>query len=166
MSDLLAKLKAGRAAIGRVTLGKDDGAVTFGLRLLLESDYFQAGIDANAALKAKSIAFDVESAELFESEKAAQLMARFLVDPDTGERVCKDAATVREAFTREEHGFLAQAYLDHERQFSPSERTLSTAEMTALIDDVKKSRQTMCLNNLSSLTLKKLVQFLACPPAN
>ncbi len=166
MSDLLARLKAGRSSIGRVTLGAGDSAVVLGLRLLLESDYFQAGMDANAALKAKGLTFDVESAELFESEKAAQLMARFLVDPDTSDRICKDATAVREAFTREEHGFIAQAYLEHEKKFSPSERTLSNNDMTKLIDEVKKTQLTTCLNNLSSLMLKKLALFLACPPAN
>jgi len=161
MSDLLERLKAGRAALGSVTVN----GVAFGLRLLTEQDYFEAGLTVDAAMKAKSIALDVGTADLFEAEKAAQLTCRFLVDPADGSPVCADAEAARAAFTRGENEVVVNAYLEFEKAHSPSGRTLTDAEFGALFEEVKKNPGTPRLNDSSSDTLKRLITYLVNPPA-
>ncbi len=160
MSDLLERLKAGRAAIHPVTINQ----VKLGLRLLTEQDYFEAGLAADAAMKAKGIGLDIGTAELFEAEKSAQLACRFLVDPTSGQTVVSDSEELRSALTRGENEALINAYLEYEKEHSPSGRTLSDEEFNALFEEVKKNPGTARLNDSSSATLKRLITSLANPP--
>jgi hypothetical protein len=162
MSDLLEKLKAGRAAIRRVPIG----AVVLGLRVLTEQDYQAAHLAAVEALRVAGLELDMASAELFESEKASHLLALALVDPDTGAAITSSAKAVRESLSREEQAYVIEEYMAHEKQFAPSPRTLSDAEFAELLEEVKKSPQTPRLNASSSATLKKLIATLAAPLAS
>lgn len=161
MSDLLSRLKAGRSAIASVKIGE----VEFGLRVLTEQDYLEAGFATEAAMKAADMALSVSTADLFEDEKASQLLARALVDPSTNKRAAVSAKALREALTRGDRSYLAECYLEHEKQFSPSERSLSDKEFAGLIEEVKKNPETPRLNDLNFATLKRLITALVSPPA-
>jgi hypothetical protein len=160
MSDLLAKLKAGRAVTKTFPLGE----LTLVLRLLVESDYQAAGWAANDLLAQHDTELTTANADLFESEKFTQLMLRFLVDPATGKPLFSSADEVRNTLSREERNAVGAAYYDFEREYSPSERTMSEAEFGRLLDDVKKKPDPLALNGLSGALLKKLVLSLATPP--
>ncbi|MEW9901015.1 hypothetical protein ABWL39_20540 [Chitinivorax sp. PXF-14] len=162
MSDLLSRLKAGRAAIGSVTV---DG-VAFGLRLLSEQDYLAAQIATEVAMREAGLELSISTAEAYEAEKSSQLLARALVDPVTAVPVAANAQALREAVGREQLSAMVNAYLAHEKVYSPSARTLSNDELTALVDEVKKSPETT-LSSVSSIdTLKRLITILASPPAS
>lgn len=161
MSDLLSRLKAGRSAITSVKVSE----VEFGLRVLTEQDYLEAGFATETAMKAANIELSVSTADLFEDEKASQLLVRALIDPSTNKPAAASAKTLREALTRSDRSFLAERYLEHEKQFSPSERSLSEAEFSELIAEVKKNPTTLLLNDSSSDTLKRLITSLVSPPA-
>lgn len=162
MSDLLSRLKAGRDFTKTFPLGE----LTLGLRLLVESDYQAAGWAANALLVQHDTELTTANADLFESEKATQLMLRFLIDPATGKPLFSSAEEVRSTLSREERNAVGAAYYDFEREYSPSERTMSEAEFGRLLDDVKKKRDPLALNGLSGALLKRLVLSLATPPSN
>lgn len=161
MNDLLSRLKAGRSAIASVKIGE----VEFGLRVLTEQDYLSAGIAANTEMKLLGIELTVATADLFEDEKASQLLQRALVDPASGSPVASSARTLREALTRSERGYLVDAYLEHEKTFSPSERTMSALGFAELLEEVKKNPATTRLNDLSSDMLRKLIASLGAPPS-
>jgi hypothetical protein len=162
MSGLLARLKAGRAAVGQVTV---DG-VTFGLRLLTEQDYLAAQIATEAAMREAGMELSVSTAEAFEAEKSSQLLVRALIDPANSQPVAETAQALREATYRDQQASLVNAYLAHEKTFSPSERTLTDDELSALLEEVKKNPETM-LSSVSNIdTLKRLITVLVSPPAN
>lgn len=162
MSDLLDRLKAGKSAIGKVTLN----GVQFGLRILSEQDYLEAGIALETAMKEAGVEFSTSSVELFEMEKSGQLLLRFLVDPASGKAVAEDAESLRKALSREEVAHLIEKYLEHERTVSPSERNMPEDELLKLFEAVKKTPETPLLNGLSSVTLRRLITILASPPTS
>lgn len=162
MSDLLSKLKAGRSVIKPFPLG----ALTLGLRLLVETDYDAAGWAANDLLAKHDAELSPANADLFESEKMTQLLLRFLVDPNTGKPVFTTADEVRDTLTREERIAIADAYFDFEREYSPSERTMSEGEFAQLLDQVKKKPEQHALTGLSGALLRRLVLSLAAPPTS
>jgi uncharacterized alpha-E superfamily protein len=162
MSDLLSKLKAGRAATKTFPLGE----VRLGLRLLVESDYQQAGWAANDMLAEHEAELSPANADLFESEKATQLILRFVVDPATGKSVFPTADEVRDTLSREERNAIVDAYYDFEREHSPSERTMSEADFARLLEDVKKKPDPHVLKDLSGALLKRLVLSLVSPPTS
>jgi len=162
MSGLLARLKAGRAAVGQVTV---DG-ITFGLRLLTEQDYLAAQIATEAAMKEAGLELSVSTAEAFEAEKSSQLLVRALIDPETNTPVAETALALRSATYRDQQASLISAYLAHEKSYSPSERTLSDAELSELVEEVKKNPGMTSSSDLSTDTLKRLITALASPPAN
>lgn len=160
--DTLAKLKASRTATKTVTVGD----VAIGLRILTEQDRLEAGWAAVAMLDQHETELNVANADLFEAEKAIQLLLRFVIDPDTKKPVFPSADEVRATLAREERNAIGDAYYDFEKEYSPSERTMSEADFTALIEDVKKKRDVTRLNDLSGAMLKRLVLSLAAPPTN
>ncbi|WP_334158715.1 hypothetical protein [Oryzomicrobium sp.] len=162
MSDLLARLKAGRSALRRVTVGN----VELGLRVLSEQDYLDAGLAAQAAMDQRKLELTVATADLFEDEKASQLLQRAVVDPDTGNPVAASAQALRDALSRSERSYLVEAYLEHEKQFSPSEAALGEAAFAELLEAVKKTPEKALSNVSSTATLKRLITTLVCPPAN
>lgn len=158
--DILAKLKAGRSVTKTTALGD----IKIGLRLLTEQDHQEAGWAANAMLDKHDAELSAANADIFESEKATQLLMRFVIDPDTGRPVFPDAAEVRATLTRDERNALADAYYDFEREYSPTERTMDEAEFMALLTDVKKKPEPTTLNDLSGALLKRLLLALVSPP--
>ncbi|WP_295756011.1 hypothetical protein [Undibacterium sp.] len=160
MSDLLARLKAGQSAIGCVHLGE----LEFGLRLLTEQDYMDASFAVDAAMKAANIELSMATSELFESEKSSQLLLRALVDVDANKPVASNAKQLREAISRDQKNLLIEAYLSHEKAYSPSERNMSDEDFAELIEEVKKNPTTPLLNDSSTVTLKRLITTLALPP--
>lgn len=160
--DLLKRLKAGGVARRTVKLGETD----ISLRLLNEQDYLDAGVAVLDELKSRGVEFGYAAAELFEAEKATQLLLRAIVDPDTGQAVSWSPAALRGALTREEKALLIENYLDFEKEFSPSERTLSADEFSKLLEEVKKTPDLPRLSDLSSATLKRLIAILVAPPAS
>lgn len=162
MSDLLNRLKAGRAALRPIAVGNVD----LGLRVLSEQDYLEAGLAAQAAMDLRKLELTVATADLFEDEKASQLLQRAVVDPATGKPVAETAQALREALTRSERAYLVDAYLEHEKQFSPSEALLGEAEFAALLEAVKKTPE-IALTSVSSIaTLKRLITTLVSRPAS
>lgn len=160
MSDLLKRLKAGRGAVAPV----DVVGVPLGLRLLNEQDYLDAGLAVEASMRAAGVELDMGSAELFEREKASQLLARALVDPATSKPIAPTAQELRQALTREDAEWLIARYLDHEKRHSP--KNMDEAEFADLLEDVKKNAATTRLDDSSFATLKRLITCLASPPVN
>lgn len=160
MADLLAKLKAGRKFIKPFKLGN----VSLGLRILTERDYQEAGWAANDLLNDQKAELKASNADLFESEKFTQLIHRFVVDPTDGTRVFPEPEDVLDTLSREERNAIGDAYYDFEREYSPSERTMTDAEFTALLADVKKKPDATALSDLSGALLKRLVLTLAAQP--
>jgi hypothetical protein len=168
MHDLLTKLKAGGAAIRRVTLPRKDGdGPQLGLRVLTEADYLEAGLSGIDTMRARGHEdANLSSSELFEGAKVTELLARALVDPDSGEPLAKNAVELRGVLTRADKVFLIDQYLDHEREFSPSEANMSAEEFGELLREVKKNPATPRLSDFSSATLRRLVLSLAEPEQN
>lgn len=162
MSDLLARLKAGRAAVGQITVE----GITFGLRLLTEEDYLAAQVATEAAMREAGLELSISTAEAFEAEKSSQLLVRALIDPGTGKPVAGTAKALREAVYRDQQMALINAYLAHEKTFSPSERTLSEHDFSVLLEEVKKSPEPTLSSDLSTDTLKRLITALVSPPVN
>lgn len=162
MSDLLERLKAGKSAIANVSLN----GVEFGIRVLSEQDYLEAGLAAEAAMKVACIELSISTSDLFEAEKSGQLLLRALVNPADGKQITTDAKTLRAALSRDEVAYLIEQYLSHEKSISPSERNMSEADLLALLEEVKKTPQTPRLNGLSIVTLKKLITTLAAQHAS
>jgi hypothetical protein len=165
MHDLLAKLKAGASAIRRVALPRKDGeGPTLGLRILTESDATEAALAALDALRARGHEdATVANADLFESARAVELLARALVDPADGKPLAKDAGELCRVLTRADKVYLIDQYLDHEREYSPSEAHMDGEAFAELLDEVKKNPATPRLNDFSSALLKRLVRSLAAP---
>jgi len=165
MNDLLNKLKAGGAAIRRVTLPRKEGeAPELGLRVLTEADYLEAGLAAIETLRANGHEdANLANSELFEQTKVTELLARALVDPQNGEALARNAGELRGVLTRADKVFLIEQYLDHEREFSPSEANMSAEDFAQLMEDVKKNPATPRLSDFSSVTLRRLVRSLAVP---
>lgn len=61
-----------------------------------------------------------------------------VVDPATGEPLFAGAEEARDALSREQKNALTEAYIEHERGFSPAERNMWNAEFGTLLDEVKK----------------------------
>lgn len=162
MSDLLERLKAGKSAVAKVTIS----GVDFGLRVLSEQDYLEAGMAAEAAMKAAGVELSVATAELFETEKSSQLLLRALVNPADNKAVAMTAKELRAALSREEVAYLIEQYLSHEKTISPSERNLSDDDLMALLEEVKKTPQTPRLNDLSFAMLKRLITISVSQPAS
>lgn len=113
--------------------------MTFGLRLLHEEDYFETGIHANAALAERGVKeLSVETADLYEAERLAQLVQRCVIDPVNGERLFANTAQVREAFLRADLSVIAETYLEFEQQYNPTDRNMTEVQMQAVIEEVKK----------------------------
>lgn len=162
MIDLLSRLKAGRSSLGVVTLGD----VKIGLRILTEQDYLEAQIATDVAMREAGLELGLSTADAFESEKASQLLARALVDIDSGNLLVSSAKGLREAISRDQKSILIEAYLAHEKKFSPSERTMNDEEFSALLDEVKKTPQTVHSSDLNTGTLKRLITALASQPTS
>jgi hypothetical protein len=161
VSELLNKLKASGGAVRAVQL-RD---VTLGLRILNDQDYLDAGCAALEEMKSRGIEFGMASADLFEAEKASQLLVLALVDPENGKPLAGIAKQVRSAFSSAEKQWLIQQYLDHEREWSPSERTMTPEQFAELVETVKKTPETALSIDSSSATLRRLLLTLASPPA-
>lgn len=162
MADILAKLKAGRDFTKTVRIGE----VALGLRILTERDHQDAGWAANDLLDERKTELKASNADLFESEKATQLIQRFVVDPATGKPVFPTADDVLDTLSRDQRNEIGAAYFDFEKEYSPSERTMSDAEFAELLEDVKKKPDMQLLTDLSGALLKRLVLSLAVPPTN
>lgn len=163
MHDLLNKLKAGSAAIRRVALPRKEGdGPELGLRVLTEADYLAAGLAAIDTLRANGHEdANLSNSELFEGAKVTELLARALVDPDSGEQLSKNAAELRGVLSRADKVFLIDRYLDHEREFSPTEANMDEEAFATLLAEVKKNPAMPRLSDFSTATLKRLVQSLA-----
>jgi hypothetical protein len=157
MSDILAKLKASRTATKTFQLLD----LTLALRILTERDYQEAGWAANAMLDAHDTELSAANADLFESEKASHLIQRFLIEPETGKPVFPSAAEVVDTLSRDERNAIGAAYYDFEKEYSPSERTLSEADFASLLADAKKKPDWTYLSGLSGALLKRLALSLA-----
>lgn len=162
MTDILAQLKASGSTYKVVELGD----VKLGLRILNDQDYLDADLATLAFMKAKGVQFATESAEAFEHEKSSQLLYRALVDPDNGERVAKVIDNIRSTFSRDQKAYLIGQYLEHERQCAPREETMPEEAFAALLEDVKKKPVVTSLNDLNTVTLKRLILSLASPPTS
>lgn len=162
MSDILDKLKAGRTVTKPFKLG----AVGLAMRILTERDYQEAGWAANELLDDRKTELKASNADLFESEKATHLIQRFVIDPATKEPVFASADEVLDTLSRDERNAIGAAYYDFEREYSPSERTMSEADFTALLEDVKKKPDMTSLNGLSGALLKRLMLSLAAQPTS
>ncbi len=165
MHELLEKLKAGATAIRTVRLPRADGdGPELGLRILTEADYLDAGLSALSVMKANGHEeAGLANSDLFEAARLSELLSRALVDPATSLPLAKHAAELRGVLTRADKVYLIEQYLDHEREFSPSEANMSAEDFAALLDEVKKSPATPRLNDSSTAMLKRLVRSLAAP---
>ena len=162
MMDLLEKLKSGRQAIAKKTLN----GLEFGLRVLSEQDYLAAQLATEAAMKAHGLELSLSTSEAWEAEKTSQLLVRALVDPVSGKPITGDAKALREALLRPDKDQMILAYLEHEREFSPTEANLGDEAFAELLEQVKKNPATPILNDSSFATLKRLIAALASRPAN
>lgn len=150
---LLEKLKNSSNTIHSVRLS--DG-LTVGLRILNEQDYIEAAVAVEQAMQARKVEFSATTAELFEDEKATQLLSRALVDPKSKTPISEDAEQLREALNREQRQYLTEEYLSFEKDNAPSGRTMDDAEFTQLFETLKKTPDQIHLSDLSTDTLKRL----------
>lgn len=162
MSEILAKLKAGGTATKSFPLR----GVALALRILTERDYQDAGWAANELLDDRKTELKASNADLFESEKATGLIQRFVIDPVTKQPVFASAADVLDTLSREERNALGAAYFDFEKEYSPSERTMTDTDFAVLLEEVKKKPDMTSLSDLSGALLKRLVLSLAVPPTS
>ncbi|RJF96914.1 hypothetical protein D3870_21335 [Noviherbaspirillum cavernae] len=132
--DLITKLKAGRDAIGTVEIN----GVPLGLRILTDQDYQTACLAADALLIKHDTELSLSNSEVFEAEKSLQLIALAVVDPATKAMVFPNADAARATLTRDDKKLITEKYLEHERRFSPSARTMDDAALMKLIEEVKK----------------------------
>lgn len=160
---LLERLKAGKSAIKPVMLGD----VELGLQLLSDNDYLEAGLAVLDFFKGKGLHdVNLANSELFEAEKANQLLLRVLVTPG-GEPVADSPLQLRKALSREDKDFLMAEYLDFEKQHSPmAGRNMDDAEFETLLDTLKKTPETANLSALNTDTLKRLITALVFQPAS
>jgi HEPN domain-containing protein len=161
MESLLEKLKAGKSATKTVTL---DG-VELGFRLLSENDYLEAGLAVIDFFKNKKIDdVNMASAELFESEKATQLLLRALVVPGSEQSVADSPLQLRKVLTRENKAWLIEQYLEFEKNYSPRVgHNISDDEFDRMLETLKKTPAIIRLSDLSSDTLKRLITALVSP---
>lgn len=162
MSQLLERLKAGRSAVAKETLN----GVSLGLRVLSEQDYLEAGLATESAMKDAGVEFSVSTSDLFEAEKSSQLLLRAMIDPESGKPVASSATELREALSRNDVAVLIDAYLDHEKSISPSERNMTEADLLGILEEVKKTPQKATLSGLSSAMLKRLITISVSQPAS
>lgn len=155
--DILAKLSSSASTRRTVAIC----GVTLSLRILTERDYAECGFAAHEKFDDQEIS--ASNVDLFEAEKSNQLLARALLDPATGRPVFKDAAHLAEILIRPVRQELIGEYLDFEQEFSPA--NISDAELSALIDEVKKKPAMIHSLGLGSSLLKKLVHILVEQPA-
>lgn len=165
MHEQLEKLKAGTSAVRKVRLPRagNDGP-ELGLRILTEADYLEAGLAGIETLrKSGHQDANVSNSPLYEQANASELLARALVDPATGQALAQHAGELRGVLSRADKAYLIEQYLDHEREFSPSEANMSAEDFAALLDEVKKSPETPRLLGFSTAMLRRLVLSLAEP---
>jgi uncharacterized protein (UPF0276 family) len=160
--NLLAQLKASGGSIVTVELN----GISVGLRILTDQDYLDADIAMLAFMKKVGVHFSTESAEAFEHEKSTQLLFRALVDPDSGEHVAKKIDEIRESISRDQKAYLIAQYLEHERQCSPREETMSDEDFVALLETVKKKPVATSLSGLNTVSLIRLILSLASQPTS
>lgn len=162
MSDLLAKLKAGKSATKTVSLR----GVELGFQLLSENDYLEAGLAAIDFFKSRKIDdVNMANAELFEGEKSTQLLLRALVLPGSNDPVAESPLQLRKSLNREDKDWLIDQYLEFEKEHSPmAGHNMSADEFTTLLDTLKKTPETVNLSALNSETLRRLVTALAFLP--
>lgn len=163
MLSALEKLKAGKSHTKTVTL---DG-IEIGLRLLSENDYLDAGLAVINLFKAQKIDdVNMANAELFEAEKSNQLLVRALCQPGAADQPFADSPLqLRNALSREHKAWLIDQYLAFEKEHSPlAGRNMSDDEFTALLAALKKTPETVNLNDLNTDTLARLITALVCPP--
>lgn len=160
--DLLARLKAGRDALASVEIN----GVALGLRVLTEQDYQTAALAADALLREHDTELSLATSEAFEAEKSVQLIALMVIDPQTKLPVFANADAARAMLTRSDKEIISEAYLEHEKQFSPSGRNLDEEEFAALLAEVKKNPVTPRLNALSGAGLRRLITILASLPSH
>ncbi|ATG89116.1 hypothetical protein [Methylomonas koyamae] len=164
MSEILEKLKAGKSFIKTVYLDE----VAIGMRLLSENDYFEAGLAVIDLFKSKGIDdVNMANAELFELEKSNQLLLRALVNPATGEPLVNSPLAMRKSMSRAHKSFLISEYLEFEKEYSPmAGHNISDSEFAELFDTLKKTPETVNLNDLNSGTLRRLITALVFPQTN
>lgn len=162
--DLLEKLKSGQSATKTITL---DG-IELGFRLLSENDYLEAGLAVIELFKARKIEdVTLANAELFEAEKANQLLLRALVVPGTGEPVADSPLALRNCLGRTQKAWLIDEYLAFEKDYSPmAGRNMADSEFETLLDTLKKTPETVNLSALNSETLTRLITALVFPPVS
>ena len=163
MSDILDKLKQGQNNVRTVNL---NGAYV-GLRLLAEQDHHDAQLATINALKAAGITdYTTATADIYESEAAAQLLLRAMVDPDTKEQAGGSIQILRKVLTREQRNYLIKEYNEHEKECSPDINNMSEEQFRELFETLKKSPDTIAWDDLSSETAKRLLRTLACQLAD
>lgn len=168
MHELLQKLKAGASAIRKVRLPRagtdgNDGP-ELGLRILTEADYLDAGLGGIETMRVSGHEeAGLANSDLFEACRLSELLLRALVDPATGKQLANNSGELRGVLTRADKNYLIEQYLDHEREFSPSEANMSAEDFAKLLDEVKKSPATPRLSGFSTAMLKRLVRSLAAP---
>jgi hypothetical protein len=160
-ADILTRLKAGRDALGSVTVN----GVDLGLRLLTDQDYQLAGLAADSLLVQNDTELTLSNSDVFEAEKSLQLIALAVVDPKTKKPVFATPDEARGTFTRDDKKLIIEKYLEHERKFSPSGLNLTEAEFAEVLGEVKKNPQTPRLNDLSGDSLRRLIATLVSQPS-
>jgi hypothetical protein len=160
--NLLEKLRSGKSVIKTVTLN----GVDFGLRLLSENDYLEAGLAVIDFFKARKIDdVNIANADLFEDEKTIQLLFRALVMPGSGDPVTESVLLLRKSLDREDKAYLIKQYLEFEKEYSPmAGYNMPEAEFETLFDTLKKTPETVNLSALNSETLRRLLVALVSQP--
>ena len=150
---ILEKLKAGTNNSKTVPfLGE-----TLKIRLLSEGEMAQARMEAQAYTKQKGL--DEES-ELI--EKVLRQLFIAVTDTD-GNKLAENMDKFRLLVTRGEREYLIDEYLMLERDCLPSVPGMDDAEFEDILDEVKKSPDSI-LNSSNISTLKRLIRYLENRP--
>jgi hypothetical protein len=137
------------------------------LRLLNQEDHQSAAFATERLFQSEKISISLVTAEEYDSEKATQVLFRALRDPEKlNDPICTSISDFRRMLTRDEKKLLADEYMSFERECSPSPDNLSNDEFDRLVEQVKKTPGETTGSITSISTLRRLVTFLASPPAN
>jgi hypothetical protein len=163
-SDILARLRSRTRRIQSVTLPGSE--ITVGLVVLTQAEHQEATAGTDRYFLAKKVEVGkVFMVDAWNAEMSTQVLARALVEPESGEagkliRVVKTADQLRETLTVQEQSFLLDRYLAHP-DYEVRE-AVDDAKLKELAAEVKKSPEV--LNSLDSASLRRLVLCMAARP--
>lgn len=141
MSDsFLSKLKAGTNNRKMIRFPGTDQEIQ--LRIISDAQYQQARIETERHFQKLKVEPSMTLADAFEAEETTQVLYRALQTKDE-KPLANTVDEFREIIKCPEKDFLANEYLEFERECSPNPEKLFENEFDSLISDIKKKPETV-----------------------